>query len=145
MSLAPELIFYKMSARAVKNPSLKGYRRKKAVLNLDLNTTPIENPEQEGTSNQAAFQSVVDTIAPIDVEAIEDDDDDVAFCTPSAFAEVLCFSCLSLFLLIYFLQGITIVTGFCLSDDIRRKTSLKRTGEGPLLLMLIQVLKTFGN
>ncbi|KAK4742892.1 hypothetical protein SAY87_000893 [Trapa incisa] len=75
-----------MSSRAVKNPLLKGYRRKRAELNLDLNTPPVENPEQEGSSNQAAFQSAVTTIALIDVEAIEDDDD-VVFCSPSAFAE----------------------------------------------------------
>ncbi|KAK4775531.1 hypothetical protein SAY87_023492 [Trapa incisa] len=75
-----------MSSRVVKNPPFKGYRHKRAELNLDLNIPPFENPEQEGSSNMVAFQSTVNTITPIDVETIEDDDD-VVFCSPSAFAE----------------------------------------------------------
>ncbi|OWM82898.1 LON peptidase N-terminal domain and RING finger protein 1-like [Punica granatum] len=74
-----------MSTRAGRSPPLRGYRRKKTLLNLDLNTPPVENPEQEGTSTQATPQPV-NAITTIDVEAI-DDDDDVVFCSPSAFAE----------------------------------------------------------
>lgn len=77
----------------VKSPPLRGYRRKKTVSNLDLNTAPVENPDQEGTSNQATSQLMVNSIATVDVETI-DDDDDVMFCSPSAFAEVPCLSCL---------------------------------------------------
>ncbi|KAF8019120.1 hypothetical protein BT93_H3871 [Corymbia citriodora subsp. variegata] len=81
-----------MSTQMTKNPPLRGYRRRKA-LNLDLNNEPpVENRDQEGTSTQVVAQLVEDTHqgqqplqhATIDVEAI---DDDVAFCSPRAFAE----------------------------------------------------------
>lgn len=69
------------------SPPLRSYRRRRAVLDLDLNRPPVENPDQEGTSTQATSQ-LVNSIATIDVEAI-DDDDDVVFCSSSAFTEVL--------------------------------------------------------
>ncbi|XP_030472817.1 uncharacterized protein LOC115690567 [Syzygium oleosum] len=82
-----------MSTQMTKTPPLRGYRRRKAVLNLDLNNEPpVENRDQEGTSTQVVSQQVEDSHqgqqplhhAAIDVEAI---DDDVAFCSPRAFAE----------------------------------------------------------
>lgn len=72
---------------------LRGYRRRKTTLNLDLNNEPpVENRDQEGTSTQVVSQLVEDSHqgqqpvqhATIDVEAI---DDDVAFSSPRAFAE----------------------------------------------------------
>ncbi|KAI9107935.1 hypothetical protein K1719_020808 [Acacia pycnantha] len=69
--------------------ALRSYRRRKAVLDLDLNRAPPENREQEGPSNLQephlvqALQQPQD-VQPIDVEAIEDD---VIECTASAFAE----------------------------------------------------------
>lgn len=76
-----------MGSHAV-SPPLRSYRRRRALLDLDLNRPPVENPDQEGTSTQA-ISPPVNSIATIDVEAIDDDDDDVVFCSSSAFAEVL--------------------------------------------------------
>ncbi|XP_054783131.1 uncharacterized protein LOC129290397 isoform X1 [Prosopis cineraria] len=79
-----------MSTRSVGGHALRSYRRRKAVLDLDLNRAPPgENREQEGPSIppepqlvQAVQQPQV--VQPIDVEAI---DDDVIECTARAFAE----------------------------------------------------------
>ncbi|KAK7404370.1 hypothetical protein VNO78_05215 [Psophocarpus tetragonolobus] len=81
-----------MSSRAGKGPAVRSYRRRKAVLDLDLNSVPAsENREQEGPSTHPAPQVVnveqqpqVTQLPMIDVEAI---DDDVVECTPRAFAE----------------------------------------------------------
>ncbi|KAI4341590.1 hypothetical protein MLD38_026297 [Melastoma candidum] len=80
-----------MSSQVNRSP-VRGYRRRKATLNLDLNTEPgIENRDQEGTSNQGTsppletvVQGQAEYSATIDVEEL---DDDVAFCSPTAFAE----------------------------------------------------------
>ncbi|KAI3418568.1 uncharacterized protein J3R85_013617 [Psidium guajava] len=82
-----------MSTQMTKNPPLRGYRRRKAGLNLDLNNEPpVENRDHEGTSTQVVSQQVGDSHqgqqplqhATIDVEAI---DDDVTISSPRAFAE----------------------------------------------------------
>ncbi|XP_022758714.1 E3 ubiquitin-protein ligase RNF4-like [Durio zibethinus] len=77
-----------MSTLEVRGPPLRGYRRRKAV--LDLNVPPSELREQEGTSQQAGPEEVssqpVQPAPPatIDVEAI---DDDVIESSARAFAE----------------------------------------------------------
>ncbi|GMJ00682.1 SUMO-targeted ubiquitin E3 ligase 1 [Hibiscus trionum] len=77
-----------MSTPEARGPSLRGYRRRKAV--LDLNVLPSEIREQEGTSQQAGSEELTDQpvqLAPpatIDVEAI---DDDVIESSAIAFAE----------------------------------------------------------
>ncbi|XVF32160.1 hypothetical protein REPUB_Repub17cG0058100 [Reevesia pubescens] len=77
-----------MSTLEVRGPSLRGYRRRKAV--LDLNVPPCEIREQEGTSQQAGSEEVTTqpvqpaSPATIDVEAI---DDDVIESSARAFAE----------------------------------------------------------
>lgn len=79
-----------MSTQAVRGPPLRGYRRRKGL--LDLNAPPCENRDREGTSNDISLQEVQASQqgpsippAPIDVEAI---DDDVIESSPRAFAEV---------------------------------------------------------
>ncbi|KAK7312232.1 hypothetical protein VNO77_35952 [Canavalia gladiata] len=89
----------KMSSRTGRGSTVRSYRRRKTVLDLDLNRVPTEinrvaageNREQEGPSIQSGPQEVQADQQPqgtepamIDVEAI---DDDVIECTPSAFAE----------------------------------------------------------
>ncbi|XVF81217.1 hypothetical protein PTKIN_Ptkin15bG0138400 [Pterospermum kingtungense] len=77
-----------MSTLEVRRPSLKGYRRRKAM--LDLNVPPPEIREQEGSSQQAGPEEVTNhpahpvPAATIDVEAIEDD---VIESSATAFAE----------------------------------------------------------
>ncbi|KAK8658542.1 hypothetical protein V6N13_036745 [Hibiscus sabdariffa] len=77
-----------MSTLEARGPSLRGYRRRKAV--LDLNVLPSEIREQDGTSEQAGPEELTDQPvhpAPpetIDVEAI---DDDVIESSALAFAE----------------------------------------------------------
>ncbi|KAJ4728460.1 E3 ubiquitin-protein ligase RNF4 [Melia azedarach] len=78
-----------MSTQAARGPPLRGYRRRKAV--PDLNVPPIESRDQEGSSTESRSEQVqasrqVQSIppAPIDVEAI---DDDVIESSPRAFAE----------------------------------------------------------
>ncbi|XVF21353.1 hypothetical protein REPUB_Repub12eG0083400 [Reevesia pubescens] len=77
-----------MSTLEARGPSLRGYRRRKAV--LDLNVPPSEVREQEGTSQQAGSEEMTGQPvqpappAPIDVEAI---DDDVIVSSARAFAE----------------------------------------------------------
>ncbi|XVF72275.1 hypothetical protein PTKIN_Ptkin12aG0107000 [Pterospermum kingtungense] len=77
-----------MSTLEVRGPSLRGYRRRKAV--FDLNVPPCEIREQEGTSQQVGSEDVTGlpfqpaSPATIDVEAI---DDDVIESSASAFAE----------------------------------------------------------
>ncbi|KAK8631107.1 hypothetical protein V6N13_079870 [Hibiscus sabdariffa] len=74
-----------MSTREARGLYLRGYRRRKAV--LDLNVPPSEIREQEGTSQQAGSEELTDLSAPpatIDVEAI---DDDVIESSATAFAE----------------------------------------------------------
>ncbi|KAK2662763.1 hypothetical protein Ddye_001337 [Dipteronia dyeriana] len=78
-----------MSTQTVRSPALRGYRRRKAV--LDLNVPPCESRDREGTSTEVrsqeeASQQEQQSIphAPIDVEAI---DDDVIESSPRAFAE----------------------------------------------------------
>ncbi|XP_027355052.1 E3 ubiquitin-protein ligase RNF4-like [Abrus precatorius] len=87
-----------MSSRTGKGPAVKSYRRKKTVLDIDLNlpgdpnrVLAGENRELEGPSTQLGPQEVqadqqpqITQPAMIDVEAI---DDDVVECTPRAFAE----------------------------------------------------------
>uniref|UniRef100_A0A2N9J3D1 RING-type domain-containing protein n=1 Tax=Fagus sylvatica TaxID=28930 RepID=A0A2N9J3D1_FAGSY len=81
-----------MSTRAAKGTHVRGYRRRKAVLDLDLNNAPpIENRDQEGTSTQVGRNEVQagqvgQSVPPatIDVEAI---DDDVIESSPTAFAQ----------------------------------------------------------
>ncbi|KHG00082.1 RING finger 10 [Gossypium arboreum] len=77
-----------MSTLEIRGPSLRGYRRRKAV--LDLNAPPSEIREQEGTSQQAGYEDQTNQSvqsgppATIDVEAI---DDDVIESSARAFAE----------------------------------------------------------
>lgn len=82
-----------MSSRAARGASVRGYRRRKRGLDLDLNTAPpSENRDLEGTSTQVVHNGVqVRSVLPamIDVEAI---DDDVVESSPRAFAQV-CFVC----------------------------------------------------
>ena len=86
--------------QGVKSPPLRGYRRRKTV--LDLNVPPIEGRDDEGTSTtrieppqgvQASHQrnGQGPSLPPptIDVDAIDDDDDDVIESSPRAFAQVL--------------------------------------------------------
>lgn len=87
-------------AQGVRGAPLRGYRRRKAV--LDLNVAPSEGRDDEGTSTQpapapvpapspAAQEGQASHQAPpttIDVEAL---DDDVIVSSPRAFAEV-CFT-----------------------------------------------------
>ncbi|XP_011024631.1 PREDICTED: E3 ubiquitin-protein ligase RNF4 isoform X2 [Populus euphratica] len=83
--------------QGVKSPPLRGYRRRKTV--LDLNVPPIEGRDDEGTSTtrieppegvQASHQrnGQGPSLPPptIDVDAI-DDDDDVIESSPRAFAQ----------------------------------------------------------
>ncbi|KAG5252211.1 hypothetical protein OIU76_008419 [Salix suchowensis] len=84
--------------QGVKNPPpLRGYRRRKTV--LDLNAPPIEGRDDEGTSTtrietpqgvQASHQrnGQGPSLPPtIDVDAFDDDDDDVIESSPRAFAQ----------------------------------------------------------
>ncbi|BAT91075.1 hypothetical protein VIGAN_06238100 [Vigna angularis var. angularis] len=81
-----------MSSRTGKGPAVRSYRRRKAVLDLDLNLVPAsDNREHEGPSTQSGPLGVIVEQQPpasqptmIDVEDI---DDDVVECTPGAFAE----------------------------------------------------------
>ncbi|KAG8641951.1 E3 ubiquitin-protein ligase RNF4 [Manihot esculenta] len=76
-------------AQGVRGPTLRGYRRRKAM--LDLNLLPNESRDQEGTSTQDVQFGVPTSqqeqpVPPttIDVEAL---DDDVIESSPRAFAE----------------------------------------------------------
>ncbi|OAY32829.1 E3 ubiquitin-protein ligase RNF4 [Manihot esculenta] len=76
-------------AQGVRGPTLRGYRRRKTM--LDLNVLPSESRDQEGTSTQdvqhgeqASQQGQPLPPATIDVEAF---DDDVIESSPRAFAE----------------------------------------------------------
>uniref|UniRef100_A0A6M2EPQ7 RING-type domain-containing protein n=1 Tax=Populus davidiana TaxID=266767 RepID=A0A6M2EPQ7_9ROSI len=84
--------------QGVKSPPLRGYRRRKTV--LDLNVPPIEGRDDEGTSTtrieppqgvQASHQrnGQGPSLPPptIDVDAIDDDDDDVIESSPRAIAQ----------------------------------------------------------
>ncbi|KAJ7950470.1 E3 ubiquitin-protein ligase RNF4 [Quillaja saponaria] len=81
-----------MSTGGVRGPAVRGYRRRKPVLDLDLNIAPPgESRDQEGTSTQVGPHDVQAgqerlSVPPsmIDVEAI---DDDVVESSPTAFAE----------------------------------------------------------
>ncbi|XP_028079989.1 E3 ubiquitin-protein ligase RNF4-like isoform X1 [Camellia sinensis] len=84
-----------MSTRGLRAPALRGYvrntRRRKMVLDVDLNVPPIENRDQEGTSAHANSQDMEPgqqggpvPPAPIDVDDL---DDDVVISTSRAFAE----------------------------------------------------------
>jgi len=80
-----------MSTRAARGATVRGYRRRKAILDLDLNTAPpSDNRDQEGTSTQVVPNEIEtgqlgrSVPAMIDVEAI---DDDVIESSPRAFAE----------------------------------------------------------
>lgn len=86
--------------QGVKSPPLRGYRRRKTV--LDLNVPPIDGRDDEGTSTtrieppqgvQAGHQrnGQGPSLPPptIDVDAIDDDDDDVIESSPMEFAQVL--------------------------------------------------------
>ncbi|KAL5562132.1 hypothetical protein UlMin_031879 [Ulmus minor] len=73
-------------------PPIRGYRRRKQVMELDLNRAPPgDNRDQEGTSTQVSTQPAQTSQqgisvppAAIDVDAI---DDDVIESSPRAFAE----------------------------------------------------------
>lgn len=103
-----------MSSRTGKGPAVRSYRRRKAVLDLDLNRVPNgENREQEGPSTQPGPQGVQVEPQPevaqppmIDVEAI---DDDVVECTPRAFAEV--YIPLHMFCFYYFFRLLWFIVG----------------------------------
>eukprot|EP00258_Populus_trichocarpa_P034065 XP_024450084.1 uncharacterized protein LOC18096550 isoform X1 [Populus trichocarpa] len=80
--------------QGVKSPPLRGYRRRKTV--LDLNVPPIDGRDDEGTSTtrieppqgvQASHQGPSLPPPTIDVDAIDDDDDDVIESSPRAFAQ----------------------------------------------------------
>ncbi|KAL7263951.1 hypothetical protein ACSBR1_001992 [Camellia fascicularis] len=84
-----------MSTRGLRAPALRGYvrntRRRKMVLDVDLNVPPSENRDQEGTSAHANSQDMEPgqqggpvPPAPIDVDDL---DDDVVISTSRAFAE----------------------------------------------------------
>jgi hypothetical protein len=90
------LIVFSMSTRAARGASVRGYRRRKAILDLDLNTAPpSDSRDQEGTSTQVVPNEIEtgqlgrSVPAMIDVEAI---DDDVIESSPRAFAEVWLFN-----------------------------------------------------
>ncbi|EEF29648.1 E3 ubiquitin-protein ligase RNF4 [Ricinus communis] len=76
--------------QGVRGPPLRGYRRRKTM--LDLNVPPSESRDQEGTSSQDAHRGGQTTqqgqqsvpLTTIDVEALEDD---VVESSPRAFAE----------------------------------------------------------
>lgn len=82
-----------MSTQGVRGAPIRGYRRRKTTLNLDLNRAPPgEIRDQEGTSTEVRTQNLqsrqqVNSTTPpmIDVEAI---DDDVVESSPRAFAAV---------------------------------------------------------
>ncbi|KAF5726579.1 E3 ubiquitin-protein ligase RNF4 isoform X2 [Tripterygium wilfordii] len=77
-----------MNAEGVRGPPLRGHRRRKAA--LDLNVAPNENRDHEGTSSQIEAQPAQtgqrQPIPParIDVDAI---DEDIIESSPGAFAE----------------------------------------------------------
>ncbi|PON36040.1 Cdk-activating kinase assembly factor [Parasponia andersonii] len=79
-----------MSTQSVRGPTLRGSRRRKAALDLDLNRAPPgDNRDQEGTSTQVRSHDTQsrqqgNSVPPtmIDVEAI---DDDVVESSPRAF------------------------------------------------------------
>ncbi|KAE9460871.1 hypothetical protein C3L33_07282, partial [Rhododendron williamsianum] len=84
-----------MSTRGSRGPPLQGYvrngRKRKMVLDVDLNVPPADNLGQEGTSAHSATLDVQNgqqrgsvPPVPIDVEAF---DDDVVISSPRAFAE----------------------------------------------------------
>lgn len=82
-----------MSSRTGKGPAVRSYRRRKAVLDLDLNLVPAsDNREHEGPSTQSGPLGVtVEQQPPVSQPTmidVEDIDDDVVECTPGAFAEV---------------------------------------------------------
>ena len=90
-----------MSTRVARVAPVRGNRRRKAALDLDLNSTPPgDSRDHEGPSSQVGLQAVQGSEqgpsvppATIDIEAI---DDDVIESSPRAFAEVcLMFSCCS--------------------------------------------------
>ena len=92
-----------------KGTHVRGYRRRKAGLDLDLNSAPpSENRDQEGTSTQVGHNEtqagqVGQSVPPatIDVEAF---DDDVIESSPTAFAQVCLFGFVSFcYILFYFL------------------------------------------
>lgn len=94
-NLDRNLIVFSMSTRAARGAPVRGYRRRKAILDLDLNTAPpSDSRDQEGTSTQAVPNEIESgqlgrsVPAMIDVEAI---DDDVLESSPRAFAEVRLF------------------------------------------------------
>ncbi|KAA8543507.1 hypothetical protein F0562_020998 [Nyssa sinensis] len=84
-----------MSTRALRGPPLRGYvrnsRRRRMALDVDLNSLPSDNCDQEGPSANASSQDVqVGQLGvsvpptPINVETV---DDDVIISSPRAFAE----------------------------------------------------------
>jgi len=84
-----------MSTGGSSGPPLRGYvrnsKKKKTVLDVDLNVPPADNPGQEGTSARSNALDVQNgrqrgsvPPVPIDVEAF---DDDVVISSPRAFAE----------------------------------------------------------
>lgn len=88
-----------MNTQPARVPAIRGYRRRKAVLDLNV-PAACETRDREGTSTEVRSVEVVASQqqeqqhltpeAPIDVEAI---DDDVIESSPRAFAEVI-FLCL---------------------------------------------------
>jgi hypothetical protein len=126
-----------MSTRAAKGTHVRGYRRRKAVLDLDLNNAPpIENRDQEGTSTQVGRNEVQagqvgQSVPPatIDVEAI---DDDVIESSPTAFAQVCLFGFISFCFILFLVYGLIVATNHAnsLIFYVRPKTIQEGTREG---------------
>lgn len=99
-----------MSSRAARGAPVRGYRRRKTVLDLDLNTAPpSDSRDLEGTSTQVEHNGIQGRSAlpaMIDVEAI---DDDVVESSPRAFAQVCFFCFFFLNLLIYGLMFLQLI------------------------------------
>ena len=104
-----------MSTQSSRGPTLRGNRRRKAALDLDLNRAPPgDNRDQEGTSTQVRSQGAQsrpqgNSVPPtmIDVEAI---DDDVIESSPRAFAAV--YRSLSFTHIIFFVCRFVLFIGF---------------------------------
>lgn len=67
--------------------ALRSYQRRKTNLELDLNRVPTP-PAAETPREEVEGPSVVPLVPMIDVEAIDNDDDDVIESSPRAFAQV---------------------------------------------------------
>jgi hypothetical protein len=121
--------------QGVKSPPLRGYRRRKTV--LDLNAPPTEGRGDEGTSSRTEPQGVQasqqgQSLPPptIDVDVF---DDDVIESSPTAFAEVHSLSLFSILKCSFVLRNFFIYYLFLFHSRLR--TKLEELVEGLLLLM----------